>query len=369
MPDQAAIDSVAHYSEAAIELRLSTFLDEDTHQATLTTSGGEFSAHLADDHVLSNFLFPFRRIWMQKEPSNFARVRNVLVRNAAEGPTQNLLTYCHTEHKRTCSTWFPHPIVPYGLSPQGVVDLMLNTRYAHAGAKQKGKLSRVDLERYQQSIGAETLEWLFHTTLQSLSLTFISMGDIAVSALDHWARTGLGRPSFKLNIPAPLVGLEIEIKPPSKITRVTPGWTPEVESDKQRVGRYLRRRRFVNLVRLLELLSIPKDRLFQLICTAKNADDLIELVGVKTEHFTGWSRVEDIQNVIAHGSTFLCMQTGEKGHLAITIKGVLQTDEHALAIVDRELIALQKLLSDSEPLRLWTNDPRRFCWQSPGAVV
>lgn len=369
MPDQAAIDSVAHYSEAAIELRLSTFLDEDTHQATLTTSGGECSAHLADDHVLTNFLFPFRRIWMQKEPSNFSRVRNVLFQCAADGPTRGLLAYCHTEYKRSCSEWFPQPIVPYGLRPQEVVDLMLNTGYAHSGAKQEGKLSRVDLEHYQQSIGTEKLEWLFHSTLHSLSLVFMQMGDFALSALDHWARAGLGRPSFELNIPTPLEGLEIEIKPPSRITRSTPGWTPEVESENQRTSRYVRRSKFRNLACLLDLLPVPEDRLFQLICTAKSTADLIELAGIKTEHYPDCSRFEDALDMATHTRTCLCMQTGEKGHLVMTSIGLLRTYEQALAIINGELIALQKLLSVSEPLRLWTNDPRRFCWQSPGAVV
>jgi len=248
------------------------------------------------------------------------------------------------------------------LTPRDLVDLMLKTRYAHVGgAAKKNRFTRTDLERHEAKVGAPKLEWLFQTTIDSISLTFAMMGDFALSALDHWARNGAGRPSFMLSSPYPLNELEIELKPLPRIERSTPGWTRTNESDADRMRRYLRRHCFRNISTFLDLLCLSDVDVLAQLRGSCNTSALIAKAGFRPEHYATLGEVANDPDG-QRFSSCLCMQTGQKGFLCLTKHGVLRVFEQAIKIIEREIVVLQRLLQEGEPVRLWTNHPRRFKW-------
>jgi hypothetical protein len=344
-------------------MRLARFFRDDTRQLLLTEIGGEYSAILGDRAVVSEFLHPFRRVWMQGEPTNFGSIKNLMERCGPLGYSLGVLRICDQRYRSYRVAWWPEPLGPSDFTPEQIVDLLLNTRYAHAGAtRRKGALTRSDLEMLEAQIGVERLEWLFEMTVFNLATCMCSVGDLALSLLDHLATKSLGRPTFRLHCQYSLEGLEVEVKLPPRVERVTPGWTPPAESEQNRLERYLRRQQFRNLADAIKLLNLTDNCLVGTVMSAASMDHLISLANLKTSHYASVRDTIDSQDDGVKFKTFCCVRTGNTGSLTLTRSGELRTYGYALRILDRELLAVQALMRDGEPVRLWSNHPRKFQW-------
>src|SRR5258706_7523064 len=186
LAEQHEVDGVAFFVEAATQLARSKFYIEE--HINLGFSGiskdGQFvltGLTFPAPEVRDSILFPFRRIWMEEEPCFFFKVLNTLKRYAVHW--QERLDSFHAIHSQGLKQFMcPFALRFSTLSPRDVINLWLNTRFAHVSSSvtkgkrsifTKGKPSSSDFAKHEQMIGAPQFEYLFYNALLNLGFDYI----------------------------------------------------------------------------------------------------------------------------------------------------------------------------------------------------
>lgn len=218
IPSQAEIDAVAHYIEAALELRRSPFFIEEYRNLSLSTREGapndEMKGRYPDPNVVSAMLIPFRRLWQHNEPCNYRRVANILKKYMPE--IRSLMDSLLITEEQSVVRKMPY-VRNIDLPLKDVIDMWLNTRYLHVGEQAGvGRFSRQDFERFRKKVGAVLFEFYFLTAAHEVGMCFLNIQQFAESFLQKSEHQGLAS------------SIALQADPNDMyIQRETPGFTPD----------------------------------------------------------------------------------------------------------------------------------------------
>lgn len=273
VPTQSEIDAVAYFVEAVHELKISPYFMEEYWSLNISwqenDSKDQIRGKFPDPNIVKAALVPFRRVWLQSEPCNHTRVTNLLRRyEPAYGDFLDPILF---DEKNSIAKGFEW-MKDCDLSPSGVVNLWLNTRYHHVGKGKSGRYTRADFERYQEELGPVFLEFYFLQTINEIGVSLFNIEKCASRFLEILGHNG-HKPSFK-----------IAAITDSSIERSTPGYTPEPDSPRQRVWKLRRRRHYEGVNRFFELTEFSDERLAVALMDCGTFAALVELFQLKFEH-------------------------------------------------------------------------------------
>ncbi|MCJ7793618.1 hypothetical protein MUP42_01655, partial [Candidatus Bathyarchaeota archaeon] len=263
-PTQQEVDAVAHFVEAARELRRSPFFIEEYRTLSISMRTGDpkekIKGHFPDTNILCAMLVPFRRLWQQSESCHYLKVANIIKKYIPN--FRGFIDSILPDDKRAFVRL--HPLFKdIDLSFSDVIDLWLNTRYMHVGkGSRRGRFDRSHYEQFKTEIGPVLFEYYFLASVQEAGICFFNMQQCAESFLKGFSRRGLS-PTFALNTD---IG-------DSNVDRTTPGFTPEPDTPAQRVWRLRKRKLYDGFNKFLDLIQCPDARAVHLLGHCENFDD------------------------------------------------------------------------------------------------
>ncbi|GEM_PF-2403104 len=268
------------FIRAASELSASPYFSEDEprgiSQEVDKRGKARWRIRVGDEHIFRSALWPFRRIWMQGEPANFFNICNIAHR-CSDHQRRAFVVQLRKQHSKLQrqDRNFPYPFKPSSESPArslaDIVNLYLNTRFAHAGSKNKGarsagKFAEADLHAFENDVGASEGEFMFRLAVFEFGLIYISTMWLAQSII--------GEPQHCPGGSSADSATDNKERPPrALITRHSPGYSRS-ETRSETVDRLLARSRMRNLNSMLgQLGRSPED-----IVTALDHDWGIEQI-------------------------------------------------------------------------------------------
>jgi hypothetical protein len=281
MPEvtQDDVDAVAAYVEAARELRESPFFGEDESTSWMVdprSKGGIAQAKFGSGQVLTAMVLPFRRIWMQKEPSYFFHVYNILRKHCPNHEMNRQMDGIRADYVRYRDQWqLPPRGVGCDQTPKQIINLWLNNRLAHT---EKDPVKAKAFRRLCDQIGEAKIEGLFRTAALSMGCCYINLLQVAETALAHWAEHDGIAPSRPLGEPLSRNGT-VGTADGTVIVRRQ----PHKETAQQIVERLLARSSLSQLALVVQHLSIPTEERTDRLLGASSIRSLIEGSGCSVD--------------------------------------------------------------------------------------
>lgn len=350
VPTQYDVDAVAHFVQAAGDLKASPFFIEEQCELGVTYSD-RITYRLPDPRVRDAMVIPFRRMWMQDEPANFERVCNILKRYFPN--VRPTIDYFKDLCKRIRRSFLEPEFgsfgsEEFGISPGDLVDLWLNCRLAHAGATAaKGQLSRHDYEREAQRLGEARFEFLFLTACFHIGLCYINLLQFAEDVLaNKWASEGL-KPSFVFEDNLAYVGSR-SCEDGIQLQRSTPGLTLSDDDLPSQLKLLRRRRVFSEINKLLKLLDMDNGKGVDRLQNSTDVQNLVTRAGFRCDVVEAVSDVEHapqtklprIWDTISDDFSDLRLYPWRKGEVA-RFDVMIEMDQNAKVILEEQLANLK----------------------------
>ena len=223
-----------------------------------------------DPSILRGMLVPFRMVWHENEPCYYAKVAEIIKRYVPE--FRWFLDSLAFNATRSAIGHIPFRDQP--LSVSGVINIWLNTRCHHVGkSSRSGRFTRDDFDRINNSIDPVLFEFSFLSAIHDAVIAFFNIQQCAESFLRDLAKQGV-TPSFNLDPGAS----------EDNVQRVTPGYTPEQDTPKQKVWRLRRRRHYEGFNYFLGILDCSDETVAILIQRCDSFDQFAKRHGVTLTH-------------------------------------------------------------------------------------
>jgi hypothetical protein len=241
--DSPEVRGLALYAEAAEQLQRSPFFGEDDvcvlqgkgEPPEFTVTGAKFGSA----ETLKSTLAPFRRIWMQEEDSNFARVCQIIQRfgtnedRVATAAWQKAMFHFNVQRSGISGD---------EISARALIDLWIYTQFAHGGTAEQ----RRSFDSLIRKFGHPVVEFSFRNALKSAGMHFINLLTGCVSSeLAAWRHDFGLEPNCATSSAFGVdgrtaLGDQIIVRSPS-------GSLLPSETTEQRFARLIERRRFAPL--------------------------------------------------------------------------------------------------------------------------
>lgn len=192
-PVQHDVDCIASFVEACGELEREPFFGKDEQLGSQTGPGKAKTYTMGDRFHFRSALISFRRIWMQKEASHWKRVVQTLRRTNVPPEITTFSDHEAANIVATCKrdAW------PTTLKTREVIDLWLNTVFAHGGIT--GSTKRSDFDTAVTTYGHAQFEYAFRLSVKFLGGHFMNLSRLAAQrALEHYRTANRLTPAFKV---------------------------------------------------------------------------------------------------------------------------------------------------------------------------
>lgn len=195
-PSPAEVDAVASFVETAEDLVHEPFMAEDENRGFSVDVDKQATYRLGDRTHFRSALISFRRLWMSTEPSCYKNVCNLLFLHHEETRIWTEIFRGDIDKVRKGGVW----LIPE-LRATELIELWINTVFAHAGLKPAKKISRKYFDELVSKYGLGKMEYGFRMAVFDCSLSLINLCiHAARPALDDWISKGL-QPGFSLSSP------------------------------------------------------------------------------------------------------------------------------------------------------------------------
>jgi len=345
-PSQREIDAVAHFVEAARELRQSPFFIEEYRSLSISKREGgpkeKIQGHFPDPSVVRGTLVPFRRIWHQNEPCHYTKVTKILKRYMPE--FRGFLDSIVHDDTHSAVQRLPWSR-DVSVTLRDVIDVWLNTRYHHVGRTSRvGRFTRADFDSLSQSIGPVVFEFFFLSGIQEVGMSFFNIQQCAESFLRVLERRDL-RPSFQLG----------DASTEENVERTTPGFTPDGDSPAQRVWRLRRRRHYDGLNSFLDLINCSDTEAAELITLCSSFDDFVNHRGIILEHSGNFERIDmegctSFRGCLDNYATATRNRRSRRGFVAERMDGTLLWAEDYVPVLRDQYVEFRTALQ-REPFK------------------
>lgn len=195
---QPEVDALASFVEACRELEKEPFFGKDEKCSFHGDGEDRWTFNLGDRFHFRSALVSFRRIWMPKEPSSWRKVAAILQR---EGMPENIIA-CSRIH----SALIEHDsgredhLLGFKLAGHRVIDLWLNTVFAHGGIE--GKNKRAEFEAISDRFGHALFEYTFRILVLSIGRFCCNLSSQGVVPALELIKDDCGlTPSFRIGAP------------------------------------------------------------------------------------------------------------------------------------------------------------------------
>ena len=330
-PTQEEVDCVASYVEATAELKAEPFYASDEPR-TISSHGEKHTYRIGDRFHFRSALITFRRIWMKGDAENFEHVCNILIKHGT--PVERLNVQfarglVRGETNRTVG--FPRPL---GIKSSKLVDLWLNSVFAHSGLRGQDK-SRHEFDEMVEKHGQGAMEFAFRHSVWIIGLQYAGLGEIASSMLARWRKEHNLVPSFTVGS-AFGTKLKERTKNGDLIIRQSSSQFFSEETYEQQFERVLGRSKFGNLKSALGALGFTTRELLKLVL---KYDDYAKIVGQSIYEF----RLVEAMPVEAVYHSGLRFQAGLYDHTSKTVSRLeasddeIVTDAAGLALINNLL--------------------------------
>ena len=337
---QRDIDAVAHFIQAAKDLKASPIFTEEQCEIGVTYDERGVTYRVPDPRVRDAMVIPFRRIWMQREPAYFDRICNILDRCAPQWRPYIDLFKKSCQHARQKFDYLVKD--DPGVAPEDVINMWLYCRLTHAGAT--GKFSRSDYERELSRLGQAKFEYLLLVACYNVGLSYINLLQIAEWVLlSKWASEGL-KPSFVFDDDLAAHGTR-DCKDGVWLERSTPGMTIAADDLAAQLNLLRRRRAFSGMNRLIGMVSVDINRCLHLLQTSSDVDEFLRLAGFAGDTIDHVSVMDGASNIASVSDDFTDIQQypWRKGAIArfdLTIKMAGQSHQ----ILEEQFVRLKEAL-------------------------
>jgi hypothetical protein len=245
---QKDVDAVASFVEAASELDLEPFFGKDEQFSFSGMPGdGPATFNLGDRFHFRSALISFRRIWMPSEPSNWEKIAGILTRTGVPAEIANNASMQRELIKALISrdAGFLKEI-----SGKEVVELWLNTVFAHGGIE--GRNKRRDFEAAADKHGHGRFEYSFRTLVKFVGDAFRFLSNNAAKpALEFFREQFSLEPSFQIDAAFGTKRKEVT-KTGDTIIREASSEHYSEETFEQRFRRILKRQDFSTLKNVVD---------------------------------------------------------------------------------------------------------------------
>jgi hypothetical protein len=335
MITQEEVDSVAYFIEAATHLKQQNLFNEDEPHTVLKTQGSNPPVlETGSSSHLEAAIIPFRKIWMQEEPSNFYKIYNILYKSSASDFAKNYIEHIRSKHQNLENSQI-NPFESWtNLKGHDIIKLYLYNKVSHSGADKSRRFTRKDFENHQITIGKERFEFLFHTTFVSFSCCYFNLLQIAKRELVRYEKEFNLKPSFAISLP---FGYDGEIT--DSIQRAS-SLIPVDETPEQKVRRILRRSCFNNLRSILTYLKIYDAEIYKLVSNVSSAQEFIDKLGYSVKQVD----TDKIPKKLPWFCGFLDISTDKRGFFAGMENQTLFSAESGMELLNQKLLEFKKAL-------------------------
>jgi hypothetical protein len=335
MITQEEVDSVAYFIEAATHLKQQNLFNEDEPHTVLKTQGSNPPVlETGPSSHLEAAIIPFRKIWMQEEPSNFYKICNILYKYSASDAEKNYIGHIRSEHqnlKNNQIKFFESPTNPKG---HEIIELYLYSKVSHSGADKSRRFTRKDFEKYQITIGKEHFEFLFYGAFVNFSCCYFNLLQIAKRELVRYEKNFNLKPSFAISLP---FGYDGEVT--DSIQRAS-SLIPVDETPEQKVRRILRRSCFNNLRSILTYLKIYDAEIYKIVANVSSAQEFIDKLGYSVKQVD----IHEIPKKSHWFCSFIDISTDKRGFLAGMENQTLFSVEYGMELLNQKLLEFKKAL-------------------------
>ncbi len=192
--DQKCVDRVASFIESCAEMQKEPFFGKD-EKLSFRNSGNRWTFTFGDRFHFRSALISFRRLWMPTEPSNWEEVVEIL-KNPELPKGTTLSAEYHEKNIRAVICREVHWL-NLKMPSDRVIDLWLNTVFAHSGLE--GKNKRSDFEATVDQYGHAVFEFCFRSLVREIGHEFLNISSMAAKpALDFYSQNAGLSPSFRI---------------------------------------------------------------------------------------------------------------------------------------------------------------------------
>ena len=296
VPLPKEVDSIAAFVEAAEELIREPFFGPDEKRTWSHSGNNDFTFHLGDRFHFRSALINFRRIWMQGEASNFDTVHGILWRYARALPERFHLLWARAFVRQAEEQDTHQPLITK-LRGRDLVDLWLNTVFAHGGMDEKRRHTRAGFDRIAAECGRAPFEYAFRTAVWSIGTQYIAVSrTLARSALGRWKDEFNLQPSFTIGTAFGTSTRERTKEGHVIVRRASSEYAADETFD-QRLRRILDRRQFEAMKCLLTHFDFADKNLVRMVlksadftAIANTLDYEIKIVEQLSEHFDDYGK-------------------------------------------------------------------------------
>lgn len=192
---QEEVDAVASFVEAANELDLEPFFGKDEQFTQSGSAEYKIIYRLGDRFHFRSALISYRRIWMVTEPSHWRSVGGILTRSGLPPDICQRAALQLQQIDQYISK--PDAYLDKEIVSSKVIDLWLNTVFAHGGIK--GRTKRSEFEAAADKYGHGRFEYAFRVLVKWSGEMFQFLSrEAGKPALEFFTRDKSLRPSFKM---------------------------------------------------------------------------------------------------------------------------------------------------------------------------
>lgn len=276
---QKEVDAVASFVEAVGELDLEPFFGKDEQFSTSGSREHKTIFRLGDRFHFRSALISFRRIWMPTEPSHWKTVAQILTRS---GVPREILTQASSQAEQIQQyVSGPDPYLNKEVEGTRIIDLWLNTVFAHGGIE--GRNKRADFEALSDKYGQGRFEYAFRLLIKWTGEMFQLLSkNAAKPALEVFNERFSLQPSFRIGSAFGTKRKEVT-KEGDLIIRQASSEHFSEETFEQRFTRILKRRPFDNLNFIIKNLDKNLVDVIKAIFASTSLGEFLERLNGKLE--------------------------------------------------------------------------------------
>jgi len=184
---QEKLDVLGYFQRDLKEMLASAFFKEGPGTLASSATGAWDVRTAVSDEEIRSFVTIFRRMYMKKEPANFADAMNVFADAASGYPLADWVKGAVAEYAKELTE--PPDVLPVGgssvtFSRKRLIDVFLYTQYAHQPDSKRAR-------QYQEclaEVGGRTglLTWMFLTEMWHSAIHIRNCGMVVVGFYDQY---------------------------------------------------------------------------------------------------------------------------------------------------------------------------------------
>ena len=158
---------------------------EGPGELTLLGRYSQYRSAVTHEEIRS-FVMIFRKLYMEKEPGQFVKVARSFLSNASNHPLRTLVSEHLQQYEELLRSEKPYLFYPFACTPKHLIDVVINTQYAHQPQGKRLKQLNTLLEQCEDS--EATITWCFLQTIRTLSTCIFNAGRSIVNWFDQYCQ-------------------------------------------------------------------------------------------------------------------------------------------------------------------------------------